>query len=93
MSLKKIKKIATQKANDENIKRYGVVLEFVATKVPIKMPMDTLTPKVFTRSKFTALYFMCDKAETIDVGIIIANEVAMAICMINSSLYPSFPKA
>ena len=90
---KKIKKTATQKAKNENIKSNCGVLEFVATKVPIKIPIATLTPKVFTRSKFTALYLICDKAETIDVGIIIAKEVAMAMCIINSALYPSFPKA
>ena len=51
LSLKKIKKTATQKAKNENIKSNCGVLEFVATKVPIKIPIATLTPKVFTRSK------------------------------------------
>lgn len=93
LSLKKIKKTPTQKAKKENIKRSCGVLEFVATIVPIKIPITTLTPKVFTRLKSTALYFMCDNAETIDVGIIIAKDVPMAICIIKFSSYPSFPKA
>ena len=85
LSRKKIKKTATQKAKKENIKRSCGVLEFVATKVPIKIPNATLNPNVLTSLKSTALYFICDNAETTEVGIMIANEVPIAICIIKLS--------
>ncbi len=83
--LKKIKKIATQNAKNENINKSWGVFRFVAMNVPIKIPIATAIPKDLTNLKFTALYFIWDNADTIDVGIIIASEVPRAMCILTVS--------
>ena len=81
-SLKKIKNKPTKKAKKEKNNIKGGVFKLDAKIVPRATPRTIKIPKDFINLKSTALNFIWVLADIIEVGIIIANEVPKAKCIL-----------